>query len=45
MFLFQLTRNEVLFAADIESAGEKFEELKAAVNATLERSVAAKILR
>ena len=45
VFLFQLTRNEILFAADIESAGEKFEELKAAVNATLERSVAAKILR
>jgi hypothetical protein len=43
--LFQLKRDEILFAADIETTGTKFQELRAAVNAILEQSVAAKILQ
>lgn len=43
--LLQLKRDEILFAADIEITGKKFQELKAAMNAMLEQSVAAKILQ
>lgn len=45
VLLADLKRDEIVFAADVETPGETFAELKAAVNATLQQSVSAKILQ